>query len=58
MPQADPDLAVTLHPHASGPCLISVSGELDCHTAPRLLAQLTSCHPASAGSVAAAAPGN
>ena len=40
MPQADPDLAVTLHPHPGGPCLMSVSGELDYHTAARLRAGL------------------
>ena len=40
MPQADPDLAVTLHPLPAGPCLMSVSGELDYHTAPRLRAGL------------------
>ena len=40
MPQADPVLAVTLHPHPAGPCLMSVSGELDYHTAPRLRAGL------------------
>ena len=40
MPQTDPDLAVTLHPHPGGPCLMSVSGELDYHTAARLRAGL------------------
>lgn len=40
MPQADPDLAVTLQPLPAGPCLMSVSGELDYHTAPRLRAGL------------------
>ena len=40
MPQADPVLAVTLHPHPAGPRLMSVSGELDYHTAPRLRAGL------------------
>ncbi len=40
MPEADPDLVVTLHPHPGGACLMSVSGELDYHTAPRLRAGL------------------
>jgi anti-sigma B factor antagonist len=38
--QADPDLAVTLRCQAAGPCLLSVDGELDYHTAPRLGASL------------------
>ena len=29
MPQADPDLWVTVRPHPRGPCLMSISGELD-----------------------------
>ncbi len=40
MPQADADLVVTLQAHPSGPCLITVSGELDYHTGPRLRACL------------------
>ncbi len=40
MPQADPDLAVTLRPHPDGACLMSVAGELDYHTAARLRAGL------------------
>ncbi len=40
MPPGDPGLAVTLRPDTSGPCLLSVSGELDYHTAPRLRAGL------------------
>ncbi len=40
MPQADPDLWVTVRPHPRGPCLISVSGELDYHTSARLRAVL------------------
>jgi anti-sigma B factor antagonist len=40
VPQADPDLAVTLQSHPTGPCLLAVDGELDYHTAPRLRAGL------------------
>jgi anti-sigma B factor antagonist len=32
----DRGLTFTLQPHATGPCLLSVVGELDYHTAPRL----------------------
>ena len=40
MPQADPDLRVTVRPHPRGPYLMSVSGELDYHTSSRLRAGL------------------
>jgi anti-sigma B factor antagonist len=40
VPQADPELAVTLQSHPAGPCLLAVGGELDYHTAPRLRAGL------------------
>lgn len=40
MPQADPDLWVTVRPHPRGPCLMSISGDLDYHTASRLRAAL------------------
>jgi len=40
VPQADPDLWVTVRPHPRGPCLMSISGELDYHTASRLRAGL------------------
>jgi anti-sigma B factor antagonist len=36
VPETEPDLVVTLHPHPGGQCVMSVSGELDYHTAPRL----------------------
>jgi anti-sigma B factor antagonist len=40
VPQADADLVVTLQASPAGPCLITVSGELDYHTGPRLRAYL------------------
>ncbi len=40
MPQADADLVVTLRADPAGPGLITVSGELDYHTGPRLRACL------------------
>jgi anti-sigma B factor antagonist len=40
VPQADPDLAVTIQSHPAGPNLLAVNGELDYHTAPRLRAGL------------------
>jgi anti-sigma B factor antagonist len=49
VPQADPELAVTLQSHPAGPCLLAVHGELDYHTAPRLRAGLDQV-PMQAGS--------
>jgi anti-sigma B factor antagonist len=40
LPQADANLAVTMQADQAGPCLITVSGELDYHTGPRLRAHL------------------
>jgi anti-sigma B factor antagonist len=40
VPEAEPDLVVTLRPHPGGPYLMSVSGELDYHTAAQLRAGL------------------
>jgi ABC-type transporter Mla MlaB component len=40
LPPADADLVVTLQADPAGPCLITVSGELDYHTGPRLRACL------------------
>lgn len=30
------DLTITVQPHLAGPCVLTVTGELDYHTAPRL----------------------
>ena len=40
MPHADANLAVTMQADPAGPCLITVSGELDYHTGPQLRACL------------------
>lgn len=40
MPQADANLTVTRQADGAGPCLITVSGELDYHTGPQLRACL------------------
>jgi len=40
LPDADANLAVTMRADPAGPCLITVSGELDYHTGPRLRAYL------------------
>ncbi|HLH57801.1 MAG TPA: STAS domain-containing protein [Streptosporangiaceae bacterium] len=40
MPQAEAGLVVTVRPDEGGLCLLSVAGELDYHTAPRLRAGL------------------
>jgi anti-sigma B factor antagonist len=40
LPQADANLTVTRQAGAAGPCLITVSGELDYHTGPQLRACL------------------
>lgn len=40
MPYADANLAVTVQADPAGPCLITVSGELDYHTGPQLRACL------------------
>jgi anti-sigma B factor antagonist len=36
VPQADRELVVTIRPHPAGPCLLTVAGDLDYHTAGRL----------------------
>jgi anti-sigma B factor antagonist len=40
LPDADANLVVTTQADQAGPCLITVSGELDYHTGPQLRAQL------------------
>jgi anti-anti-sigma factor len=40
LPHADANLAITTQADSAGPCLITVSGELDYHTGPRLRACL------------------
>lgn len=40
VPQGEAGLVVTVRPGTAGPCLLSVAGELDYHTAPRLRAGL------------------
>jgi anti-sigma B factor antagonist len=36
VPQVDRELVVTVRPHPAGPCLLTVAGDLDYHTAGRL----------------------
>jgi anti-sigma B factor antagonist len=40
LPDADANLAITMQADPAGPCLITVSGELDYHTGPQLRAYL------------------
>jgi anti-sigma B factor antagonist len=40
LPHADANLVITLRAEPAGPCLVTVAGELDYHTGPRLRACL------------------